>query len=372
MKPSDFFPRILRPKRCRWGKPSGIRNDLSRQRYERLRCLEQIYRTSHEANPASDPVVSARWKAFVAARIEADELVKNIDSLSISSPSPFWRFSGWTNHYQGRQQRDRWLREFSHTVHRMHMLLTSAVPLKALESAISLSLFDLKLISSPEAYQIALGGLEDYASGKPVTSGTRDDEQIRSLTLNVINENRRQTLALSQMEVLRDGVTRELVVAASRLILVISLVFIPLIFNHGGSLGSPVMVQGVFLACIGGITGSVISAIVRVGKMLENRDTGRTIILLAGANRSMYFTPFIGCIGAFVIFVMMVNGYLPDVFGFDPKEWGKEWKQDAQNSDFLPPRFLLRALALGLVAGFSERLVHDLIDRFNKPSGKQP
>jgi hypothetical protein len=250
----------------------------------------------------------------------------------------------------------------------LYILANSVIPFRSLESNITFTLYDLKLISSPEAYSKAEKGLENYAAGAGNLAVVTPEEEdvIRHRVLVVINETRRQTLSLSQLEILRDGVTRELLVASARLIIPLALILI--------GIGVIAVVRetefqfatGIVLACIGGVVGSFLSAIVRVGKMLDNQDTGRTLILLAGANRSMYFTPMIGCLGALIAFVLVFHGVVPMFKDFDLQSLAKS----QQSHEMAPSRFLLASFAFGILAGFSERLVHDLVDRFNKPPGK--
>jgi len=52
--------------------------------------------------------------------------------------------------------------------------------------------------------------------------------------------------------------------------------------------------------------------------------------------------------------------------GFDLEKLAKS----KQGHEMAPSKFLLASFAFGILAGFSERLVHDLVDRFNKPPGK--
>lgn len=370
MKKCDFYPRLFRSRRFRWRRVQDIRTDLSMQRYHRITALVDAF--EGEIAEASDKNrnIEMKWKALCETRKEIEGCLAGIAGLGHVDPSPCYRLSGWKAYYENDEQRGAIFRRISHLVHRLYILANSVIPFRSLESNITFTLYDLKLISSPEAYSRAEKGLENYAAGAGNLAVVTPEEEdvIRHRVLVVINETRRQTLSLSQLEILRDGVTRELLVASARLIIPLALIL--------AGISAVTLLQeaefqfatGILLACIGGVVGSFLSAIVRVGKMLDNQDTGRTLILLAGANRSMYFTPMIGCLGALIAFVLVFHGAFPMFDGFDLEKLAKS----QQSHEMAPSKFLLASFAFGILAGFSERLVHDLVDRFNKPPGKTP
>lgn len=338
------------------------------QRYHRTTALMDSFEGEIQEAATNDSKIDKKWQAFINTRKEIENEINALKNLVPIMPSPFWRPAGRILYDQNQEKKGAIYQRISHLVHRLHLLANAVIPFNALEANISLTLYDLKLISSPEAYARAEKGLENNigGSGNPAAISPEGQGLVRCRVLAAINENRRQTLSLSQMEILRDGVTRELLVASARLVIPLALL---LAVICAAMLKWEIELQfaiGVVLACIGGVVGSFLSAIVRVGKMLDNQDTGRTLILLAGANRSMYFTPMIGCLGALIAFFMVYHGSMPMFDGFDLRKLAEYQKV----ADAGPPKFLIASFVFGILAGFSERLVHDLVDRFNKPPGK--
>ena len=351
------------------------------QRYHRTTALIDAFQGEILAAIEKEPKIASKWQAFCETRREIDASRDELSKQAYIVPLHWWCPSGWEAYYDKEEKRGEIYQRISHLVHRLHLLANAVVPFEALEINIALTLYDLKLISSPEAYSKAEQGLGDYVggAGNLPSRPPVDEDLIRYRVLAVINETRRQTLALSQLEVLRDSVTRELLVGSSRLIIPLAIILVVVVTVALRWETEFQFATGILLACIGGVVGSFLSAIVRVGKMLDNQDTGRTLILIAGANRSMYFTPMIGCLGALIAFVLVFHGAIPMFDDFDlgaladPKKCDEAPLENPHERGLVaPPRFLLGSLAFGILAGFSERLVHDLVDRFNKPPGKTP
>jgi hypothetical protein len=165
---------------------------------------------------------------------------------------------------------------------------------------------------------------------------------------------------------MRDAVTRELLVAGTRLAIPIAILLV-LADSYSWRLTDPGPIKAGLLAPIGGIAGATLSAFVRISRMQENLDVSRAMGLLAGAGRSIYFAPMIGALSAFCLFIVVSSGI---ELGFLEFDWQKSGSNSGRSSGETSKTYLAKAFTLGLLAGFSERLVHDLVDRFNKQPSK--
>lgn len=355
------MPRILRPKGWRQQKFSEVRLDQTRQRFDRINAYYLTYRV--HLNPKHPS-----HKAFLDTRSAIISILKSLTQPE--RPLRFWSLDKWTKYRQKRGIFEKQAVALSKYVHDLHVIYIQIGPFFLIEKMVQFALFDLKVISSTELYDKARRGLEKYEFNGLSSIDTNQvpgfqpdpvvEQDIRARGVILVQETRRQSLSLAQLEVMRDGVTMELLVAATRLILMLGVILLGLRIWTDDSELEPIAIAAV-LCTLGGVIGSVISAIIRIGKMQDNLDASRALSLLSGASRSIYFVPFIGCLVALILFAFSVGDVKIGFIDFGLFEEG----EDICNF-VCSPKFLIRSFVLGIASGFSERLVHDLVDRFNK------
>lgn len=362
---AKWTPRFLRCRSWRYAKFSVIRNDQTRQRFDRLEAICCAY---ENAFAGEDPV-------RVRFRNTRRNLKRLFNAVSPPlTPPKFWSRAEWRIHEEEQRRFARSAKRISALVHQFHILFVRLAPFSLVESGINLALYDLKVIASGELYAKASRGLENYEFERdpqkweeevsPKEKEPAKQDRIRDRVIILIHETRRQSLALAQLEVLRDAVTRELLIAATRLLLLISVV-VGLFLAFGGPPRETTMVSAGLMCAIGGIIGSVISSTIRISKMQENLDVSRAMALVAGVSRSIYYVPFIGCLVALVLFAFSLAGIDLGIIDFKLVSDGS----GCGEADPYSAKLFFRSFSLGIAAGFSERLVHDLVDRFNgKPT----
>jgi hypothetical protein len=360
VKLERIVPRILRPKGWRREKFSAVRFDQTRQRFDRINAHYLAYKETFDGNGDC-------FEAFREKRKEILEILSGINCPT--RPINFWSRKAWVAYRKALGIFENAAKKLSCCVHDLHVLFVKSAPFHLMESGIDLGLFDLKIISSPELYEKARRGLECYDSGwsppHTIEKTYATEEEIRGRCIILVQETRRQSLALAQLEVLRDAVTMELIVAATRLSIIVGLILLITRFIHIDSVSFSI-VSAALLCAQGGIIGSVISSIIRIGKMQENLDVSRALTLISGASRSIYHVPLIGCLVALVLFAAAAAEVKLGVIDLDL--FGDENESIYNISS--PLKLLLRSFVLGIACGFSERLVHDLVDRFNKKPTK--
>lgn len=361
LKLERIVPRILRPKGWRREKFSAVRFDQTRQRFDRINAYYLAHRALFDGNDAD----------LEAFREKHDEILTILKGIRFPTrPINFWSRKAWVKYGGTLGIFEDAAKKLSSCVHDLHVLFVKCAPFHLVEAGIDLGLFDLKVISSPELYEKARRGLEGYDSGwspPPAPGNTKaTEEEIRGRCIILVQETRRQSLALAQLEVLRDAVTMELIVAATRLSIIVGLVMLGnrLINSDSASFS---ITTAALLCAQGGIIGSVISSIIRIGKMQDNLDASRALTLISGASRSIYHVPLIGCLVALILFAAAAAELKLGVIDIDLFPNAEE----SISNVGCPIKLLLRSFVLGIACGFSERLVHDLVDRFNrKPTGK--
>jgi hypothetical protein len=363
VKLEKIVPRVLRPKDWRRQKFTEVRYDQTRQRFDRIHAHYLAYQKDF----ASDDPCCENFRKKV------DE-IKGLFEQCQAPKRPLnpFAFKKWVQYRKDCGEFESKAKAISAAVHELHVLFVKCAPFQLVEAGIDLGLFDLKVISSHELYEKARRGLERYDSGwvPPHASGKSDEPRnptaedqdgIRARCIILVQETRRQSLALAQLEVLRDAVTSEIMVAAARLSLMLLILLAGCLFVVIDEKMFPVVIAGLVCAQ-GGVLGSVISAIIRVGKMQDNLDASRTLALISGASRSIYYVPMIGCLSALILFSFALGKFDLGVIKFDLL--GKE--ESICDLVCCPAELIIRSLILGIISGFSERLVHDLVDRFNK------
>jgi len=369
-KLSRLIPRILRSKGWRQEKFSEVRLDQIRQRFDRINAY---YLTYHSYLNRKHP----SHKNFLNIRSVIISILRNLSQPE--RPLRFWSPPAWREYRKTRAVFGKQATELSKGVQDLNVLLFEIGPFFLVERMIQFALFDLKAISSTELYDKARRGLEKYESGESPSADTNQrpgfqpnplmEQDIRARSVILVQETRRQSFSLAQLEVMRDGVAMELLVASTRLILMLGLIMLGLWIWAADSESQPLALAAV-LCTIGGVTGSVISAIIRIGKMQDNLDASRALSLLNGASRSIYLVPFIGCLVAFILFGFSAAEVRIGIIDFGLFNEDEDiCNFDSCNFNF-SPKILIRSFVLGVASGFSERLVHDLVDRFNKPPGK--
>jgi hypothetical protein len=369
-------------RRSRYQKLVDIRNDSQIHRYHRIVAAYNANRSEIDRIAKSDPELAKYQARFVSlmGRIRHD--------LKDSSRPRFagwpWSIKSWAKYHDDFTKYHAVLREVSHLVHELHVMTVRVMPPDHIEESIQFSLEDLRVISPVWLYDKFKISLAEFTGDSQFTarqsagmsagsaiSAPGGSSRSRSASMStkmiaLLNETRRQSLALAQLEVMRDAVTRELLVAGARLAIPIALLLV-LSNYYFFRLADPGLINAGLLAPIGGIAGATLSAFVRISRMQENLDVSRAMSLLAGASRSIYFAPMIGALSAFCLFIVVSSGI---ELGFLEFDWQKSGQSSLRSSSETTKDYLAKAFTLGLIAGFSERLVHDLVDRFNKSSSK--
>ena len=282
----------------------------------------------------------------------------------------------------------RTVREIHHLTHDLHMRMIGIQPIANLEAAFHTHLYDLDAVTDDITFKkltdTPLGrSITEIVEGKKFGCPVHPDPShkppeylanLRAYSLQVVNETRRQQLTKRQIEVIRDEVTTVLFRASGRLLVCVAVVFVTFqwVISHWApwqeaenamiewpSIFTSEVQQPFFSAFIGGIFGAFFSAFSRIGQISESGVTQGNLSVLAGAGRPIYHAPAIGCIAAAIVYFLFAHAefsnfgpfHLPNAAEANGSRAGSE---------------IGIAFLIGMIAGFSERLIPDIIDGFRK------
>lgn len=402
----SFLPQIPPPSPTLYKASSRVSNDVVIQKFHRLRTVFEATRKDMDLND----------EGMTATIPEVESLIKNLERLCRREAFLRHERTGWGERVArvsglfwalcsrrwarfrlilvGRSRRQalygRTVREIHHATHDLHMRLITIQPVTNLEAAFHTHLHDLKAVTDEitfkELTDTPLGRsvkeiVERKNSGCPVHhEGTLPHKtsdylaDLRAYSLQIINETRRQQLTKRQIEVIRDEVTTVLFRASARLLVCVAVVFTAFQWSvthwspwqdaesamtEWPSIFTTEVPQPYFAAIIGGIFGAFFSALSRIGQISESGVTQGNLSVLAGAGRPIYHAPALGCMAAGVVYLLFALAGFSNVGPFhipSPTDGNGNGAGSKIGIAFL----------IGMIAGFSERLIPDIIDGFKK------
>lgn len=401
-----IFPQIPPPSPTLYKASSRVSNDVPIQKFHRLRTLFESTRKDMNRfeNGTRDTMRDMEVLIEKLERLcHGEALLRHERSgwgewlcprpglLGMKRPS--WR-SRFCLMLAGRGRRraryGQTVRDIHHATHDLHMRLITIQPVANLEAAFHTHLYDLSAVTDSATFK----DLTDTPLGRSVKEiverknvgcpvhheGTLPHKtadylaNLRAYSLQIINETRRQQLTKRQIEVIRDEVTTVLFRASGRLLVSVAVVFVFFqgVITHwapwqeleNAMIEWPVIFtsevqQPFFAAIIGGIFGAFFSALSRIGQISESGVTQGNLSVLAGAGRPIYHAPALGCIAAGVVYFLFTLAGFSNFGPFQipiPTDGNGSGQGTKIGIAFL----------IGMIAGFSERLIPDIIDGFRK------
>lgn len=403
----SFLPQIPPPSPTLYKASSRVSNDVPIQKFHRLRTLFESTRKDMDAND----------KGVTEAIPKVESLIENLERLCRREAFLRHERSGWGERLArvwglfwalcfrrwarfrlilvGKSRRQalygRTVREIHHATHDLHMRLITIQPVANLEAAFHTHLYDLKAVTDPATFKEltatplgkAVTEIVDRKNNRPAVQASDGDSpakaaadlaNLRAYSLQIINETRRQQLTKRQIEVIRDEVTTVLFRASARLLVSVAVVFVIFqgIISHWApwqelenamiewpAIFTSEVQQPFFAAIIGGIFGAFFSALSRIGQISESGVTQGNLSVLAGAGRPIYHAPALGCIAAGVAYFLFT---LAGFSNFGPFQI----PSPADGNGSGQGTKIGIAFLIGMIAGFSERLIPDIIDGFRK------
>lgn len=361
-----------------------VRNDLAIHRVERMRS---VFRNScgnwpnsaQAATPASqylDGLFSEydRWKAREAVLRRSRGLFKHVFSERNI-------LLGSAKHRRDKSRYRQICRRIHHLAHEIQMTLVTVLPLGDLETSMEGLLEDLESVTEPSSLKrltdspvasyvttilrANVGTLGPASAGQPPPQSLplNYESYLRSFARQIVNATRRDQITRRQIEVIRDELFSVItfVLVAMTTLATAGFALLSWLTDHKKWWFADLKKddsQITYIAALGGICGACFSAATRVGNISQSGVTGRNLGQLAGAGRPLFHTSLFGCLAAVVLCLLVYKGGMSQLGPFH-FNIAKTSTPDGINREMIP-------LLIGLIAGFSERLIPDVIDQFRK------
>jgi hypothetical protein len=410
------------PPRWLFESSAAVRNDLAMQRVARMRAL---FVTACACWPGSSSPASPERAHLGKLFQDYDALVKKELELrhKVLGTTPFGKgwLEAWKTRGEAREQFHSICRELHHGAHDIQMVLITVLPIKDLEASLPGLREDFESVTDEDSrrglLESALGAYVRTVAvsnlGSPAEAPVAEDADqphppppatpvpanyepyLRSFCRQMVTETRRNQLTKRQIEVVRDELFSLVTFSFFFMSAMAGAVF--LLFyrlQHDNPWWHEPTYAGAFVASLGGITGASLSAYQRIGTISRSGVTGRNLGELSGAGRPLYQAIGFGCLAAILVQLLIAHAGLrnlgpftlpqttaeiatgppngtpaatPLVNGEEPPregEPGEHQPSPARNKQ--PVSLALLPLLVGLIAGFSERLIPDVIDQYRK------
>jgi hypothetical protein len=210
---------------------------------------------------------------------------------------------------------------------------------------------------------------------KTVPPGTNSSAQyeymFRYEYKSLLNENRKSRLLEKHVEDTRGFLIRALmqtylaIIIPVAVILIIILILINLsnIYNSDWKIVSEISLL-LSLAALSGTTGSYLSALLRILGVRDNNQIAQNIVAFKSSEKALRMAPRTGMLFALVLMLLFSAGLISG--SLFPK-----LNINAHSPlNFIPLEELSKSLIWCFIAGFSERLVPDIIDRLSDKAKK--
>ena len=291
--------------------------------------------------------------------------------------------------------------ELADYVHNLYLLLVGVMPLDHLEANIENIRREYQNHVDDLTYKAFLNTelhlyIDKYSrDGQRGTDFNQEiyEDKLRAEYRNLVNENRRAKLAEGHIEVTRSFLIAEtkwmyfkLIIGPAGILLTY-IILTGLGNYYGGKATSSGLLKAVYqtlhqskgdgdlwfnvcalvalfsLNAIAGATGSLISVILRIQGVRDNNQLAQNIFAFKYSVTATKLSPVLGMVFALVLSLLFAGHIISgSVFPFD-----KEMNLNVLITDFGQ---ITKWIIWGFIAGFSERLVPDMVDQISEKAKK--
>jgi hypothetical protein len=265
--------------------------------------------------------------------------------------------------------------EMADYVHNLHLLLIGTVPLGHLEANISNIREEYRSHVDDNTFKLFTDScIHEYLIKNSCSNSTDLDKELYEVRLrteykNLVNEIRRARLFEEHIENTRAFLMKSVTRTYCWLIIIpLSIIISYIYYTHSHLVPTKIATEtewlngfmGVVLACcaaISGATGSLISVLLRIQGVRDNSQLAQSIIAFKYSENAIKLAPLTGLIFAIALSLIFSGNLIGGSIFPKDESWSYTLTHDNEISKWLIWCF---------IAGFSERLVPDMIDRLSE------